>query len=128
MTPTKPYDLLGGAEGVRRLVNVFYDIVERDPAAKPLLQMHLENSGLAHAREEQYLFLSGFLGGPQLYFEHHGHANVKLPHAHLKITGIERDAWLSCMDKALKKVGTGTGTHDHLMMVFGRVAEALRKT
>ncbi len=128
MTSKKPYDLLGGAEGVRRLVNVFYDIVEHDPAARPLLQMHLENSGLAHAREEQYLFLSGFLGGPQLYFEHHGHANVKLPHAHLKITAVERDVWLSCMDKALTQMGAAAPVHAHLMTVFARVAEALRNT
>src|SRR5664279_2667082 len=93
-----PYQMIGGQAGVERLVKVFYDIVESDPAGASLMTMHNHGHGVAHAREAQFEFLSGFLGGPQLYAERHHHSNVRLMHAHLEIGTAERDAWLTCMD------------------------------
>ena len=66
-SPTQtPYDRIGGADGVRQLVKAFYDLVETEPEGAPLRVMHNQGNGLAHAREAQFMFLSGFLGGPQL--------------------------------------------------------------
>lgn len=90
-TKTTLYEMIGGESGVRNLVKVFYDFVESDPAGSPLLVMHNSGHGIAHAREAQFEFLSGFLGGPQLYFEHYRHSNVRTAHAHLKIGFVERD-------------------------------------
>jgi len=123
---TSPYQMMGGEAGVEQLVKTFYDIVESDPAGAPLMAMHSRGHGLAHAREAQFEFLSGFLGGPQLYLERHRHANVKQMHAHLNIGMIERDSWLTCMDRALTAVKTDAETHRLLMGHFRRVAEALR--
>ena len=92
-----PYQLIGGEVAVARLVKTFYDIVESDPAGASLMAMHNQGHGLAHAREAQFEFLSGFLGGPQLYLERHRHSNVRLMHAHLAIGTVERDSWLTCM-------------------------------
>mgnify|MGYP001181019521 CR=1 FL=1 len=78
------------------------------------------------ARQAQSEFLSGFLGGPQLYFERHRHSNVRQMHAHLAIGTAERDAWLACMDKALSIVAPDPETRRLLMGHFSRVAEALR--
>lgn len=122
---TMPYHLLGGEGGVHRLVNTFYDIVENDPAGAPLMVMHNRGSGLAHARQAQFEFLSGFLGGPQLYVEHHGHSNVRKMHEHLQITAVERESWLICMDKALAAHGAGAATHRTLMAHFTRIANML---
>lgn len=121
-----PYEMIGGEAGVERLVKVFYDLVESDPAGVPLVALHNRGHGLAHAREAQFEFLSGFLGGPQLYMERHRHTNVKHMHAHLAVGTLERDSWLICMDKALTAVGTDAETHELLMKHFTRVAEALR--
>ena len=118
------YEEIGGEEGVRRLVETFYDIVEAAPEGGALRVMHNEGNGLRHAREAQFLFLSGFLGGPQLYVEQFRHANVKQVHAHLHIGPAEAQSWLSCMDKALAKTA-GPETHKRLMQSFTRVAEAL---
>jgi len=121
-----PYQMLGGEAAVERLVQEFYDIVESDPAAASLLAMHNRGYGLAHARQVQFEFLSGFLGGPQLYFERHRHSNVRQMHAHLAIGTAEKDAWLACMDKALAAVVAESETRRLLMGHFSRVAEALR--
>ena len=120
-----PYDKVGGADGVRRLVKAFYDIVESDPAGAPLMVMHNQGHGLAHAREAQFEFLSGFLGGPQLYVEHHGHSNVRRMHAHLAVTKVERDSWLACMAKALAAHDLDDATRAALFTHFTRVADML---
>jgi hemoglobin len=117
--------MIGGEVGVEKLVKAFYDIVESDAAGVPLVAMHNQGHGLAHAREAQFEFLSGFLGGPQLYMERHRHSNVRLMHVHLSIGPVERDSWLICMDKALRAVEADSETHQFLMTHFRRVAEAL---
>lgn len=121
-----PYLMIGGEAGVEQLVKTFYDIVESDSAGASLMAMHNQGQGLAHARQAQFEFLSGFLGGPQLYLERHRHSNVRRMHAHLAIGTSERDAWLICMDKALTAVVADTETRSLLMGHFSRVAEALR--
>ena len=120
-----PYQRLGGEAGVRLLVNTFYDLVESRPEGQPLRVMHNEGSGLAHVRETQVMFLSGFLGGPQLYVEQYRHANVRQMHAHLAIGEAEADSWLTCMDMALEKTAD-EDTHRLLMTHFTRVANALK--
>lgn len=120
-----PYDRLGGEAGVRRLVETFYDLVESEPEGAPLRAMHNEGNGLAHAREAQFMFLSGFLGGPQLYVEQFHHSNVKQMHAHLEIGALEAGSWLSCMAKALEKTAD-EDTRRQLMQTFARIATALK--
>ena len=120
-----PYQRLGGEAGVRLLVNTFYDLVESRPEGQPLRVMHNEGSGLAHVRETQFMFLSGFLGGPQLYVEQFHHANVRQMHAHLAIGEAEAQSWLACMDMALQEVAD-EDTHRLLMTHFTRVANALK--
>jgi hemoglobin len=121
-----PYQMLGGEAAVERLVKEFYDIVESDPAGASLLAMHNRGHGLAHARQAQFEFLSGFLGGPQLYLERHRHSNVRRMHAHLAIGTAERDAWLTCMDKAVTAVVADSEIRGLLMGHFSRVADVLR--
>lgn len=123
-----PYLRLGGASAVRALVETFYDLVEREPVAASLRQMHLRGHGLAHAREAQFLFLSQFFGGPKLFLEANRHANVREMHAHLAIDAEARDAWLFCMDKALAETGTEAALAAELMTSFRRVAGILVNT
>ena len=120
-----PYDRIGGEAGVRRLVKVFYDLVESEPEGAPLRVMHNQGNGLAHAREAQFMFLSGFLGGPQLYVEQYRHSNVRQMHSHLAIGELEAQSWLACMEKALERTAD-EDTRRLLMQTFERVATALR--
>ena len=120
------YDRLGGEAGVRRLVEVFYDIVEGEEAGRELNLLHLRGHGVAHSRPEQFNFLSGFLGGPKLYAEKHGHSNVRRMHEHVAINAHARDAWLNCMDAALSRCGTDPETSAAIMAHFKSVAGVLK--
>ncbi|WP_373504918.1 group II truncated hemoglobin [Aestuariivirga sp.] len=120
-----PYERIGGEAGVRNLVKVFYDLVETEPEGAPLRVMHNQGNGLAHARDAQFMFLSGFLGGPQLYVEQHHHSNVRQMHAHLEIGPVEAQSWLACMEKALEQTADDE-TRRLLMQTFTRVANALK--
>ena len=119
------YQQMGGEVAVRHLVETFYDIVEHEPVGAPLALLHLRGHGVAHARREQFYFLSGFLGGPRLYVERHGHSDVRQMHAHVAIDQAARDAWLNCMALAIDRVGLSSEIGATLMKHFTRVADAL---
>ena len=119
------YDLIGGENGVKNLVQVFYDIVETNPEGHKLHLLHLRGNGVAHSRIEQFNFLSGFLGGPKLYVEKHGHSNVRTMHEHVEVTAEAKDIWLNCMSLAIDAIGMEASTKAKLMNNFTVVAERL---
>ena len=122
---TSLYELAGGEDGVRRLVETFYDIVEFEPAGRALHVLHLRGHGVAHSRVEQLNFLSGFLGGPRLYAQRWGHSNVREMHEHVEINAEAKDAWLQCMAMAIDRVGLPGDVKARLMTPFTRVATML---
>ncbi len=72
---TTPYVLLGCESAVQKLVDRFYDLMDEKKEVKPLREMHAKS--LRVSREKLHLFLSGWLGGPQLYVEKYGHSSIK---------------------------------------------------
>ena len=58
-----PYELLGGETGVLKLVDRFYDLMDEKKEVEILRKMHAKS--LRVSREKLFLFLSGWLGGPQ---------------------------------------------------------------
>ncbi len=118
-------DQLGGEPALRRLVNRVYDLVETDPRGANLMRLHFRGHGLAHVREEQFAFLSGFLGGRRYYEEKHGSMEVRLMHAHVPIALEDAESWLTLMDQAIADEGH-TGPHvERMRMAFRRVAMIL---
>ena len=93
---------IGGDTVLHKLVNDFYDLVETLPQGAKLRLLHARGHGLVHAREEQFNFMSGFMGGRRHYMEKHGHLNLKQSHEHLPITEQDAEDWLFCMDRALE--------------------------
>ncbi len=89
----------GEGEGLRKLVDLFYDLMDRLPEAKTVRAMHPAN--LETARDKLARFLSGWLNGPDTYVEKYGPIHIPRAHTHLAIGTAERDAWLLCMEKAL---------------------------
>ena len=120
------YDQVGGADGLRKLVNSFYDIVESDPEGEPVHVLHLKGMGVSHLRKAQFEFLCGFLGGPQLYVERNGHSNNKKIHEHIEIGTPEVESWLICMEKAMKQTGVEEALAGRLMKIFRVAAENLK--
>jgi hemoglobin len=94
-----PFEWIGGEAGVRSLVDRFYDLMDSEPEAAGIRALHPPD--LAGSREKLWLFLVGWLGGPPLYVERHGHPRLRARHLPFPIGEAERDAWMWCMDRAL---------------------------
>lgn len=120
------YDRVGGEAGIRALVETFYDIIEKEPEGQVLHLLHMRGQGVAHSRIEQFNFLSGFLGGPQLYVEKYGHSDVREMHEHVEIDAEARDTWLKCMGIAIDRVGLNVEVKAALMAHFEPVAAKLK--
>jgi hemoglobin len=116
---------IGGEETLRTLVGHFYDLVETHPDGRNLLRLHQNGHGLNHAREEQFNFLCGFLGGRRHYLEKHQHMNVKLMHEHVPVREEDAVQWLACMDRAMELTGLAPELADRLHAAFRNVAFAL---
>ena len=93
------YELVGGADGTRALVDRFYDFMDSLPEAKTIRAMHA--ASLHVSREKLFLFLSGWLGGPPLYIQRFGHPRLRARHLPFAIDEAARDAWMLCMTRAL---------------------------
>ncbi|MGH8952067.1 MAG: group II truncated hemoglobin [Acidimicrobiia bacterium] len=117
-----PYEEIGGDEGVRSLVETFYDIVEEEsPNLRAMLPKNTSTS-----RQKLYEFLSGWLGGPQLYTERRGHPRLRLRHMPFDIGSPEAEEWMRCMMKAVGSIGAGARLTAYLEAELGRTALAMR--
>ncbi|MFD1017872.1 globin domain-containing protein [Thalassobacillus hwangdonensis] len=90
------YEAIGGRDTVEVLVDAFYQHVGKHPALIPIFP-----SDLTETARKQKQFLTQFFGGPALYTEEHGHPMLRARHLPFEITPTRKDAWLSCMEKAL---------------------------
>jgi hemoglobin len=101
-TPDRtPYDLIGGDEALRRVVERFYALMDEAPEFYGIRKLHPED--LAGSTTKLYYFLSGWLGGPQLYAERIGSPMLRARHLPFPIGAAERDQWLACMRRALEE-------------------------
>lgn len=100
-TVVTPYQLIGGEPTVRALVKRFYQLMEELPEAYAIRKLHPQD--LSGSEEKLFMYLSGWLGGPQLYIERHGHPRLRARHLPFPIAAQERDQWLLCMRLAMKE-------------------------
>jgi hemoglobin len=94
-----PYELLGGEEALRRLVERFYAYMNELPEARGIRKLHAAD--LSGAKDKLFKFLSGWTGGPDLFVQEFGHPRLRARHFPFAIGVAERDQWMLCMDKAL---------------------------
>lgn len=118
------YEHIGGAEQVRRLVDRFYDLMETLPEAQGVRAMHPENT--SGSRQKLYEFMSGWLGGPQLYMEKHGQPRLRASHMPFTVGDAERDQWLLCMRTALDEVVVDAGLRERLYANLAKIAQHIR--
>lgn len=97
-TETTPYEVFGGAEGIRGLVDRFYDLMDLEEYAAGVRALH--PGSLDGSRDKLFEYLSYWLGGPQDYVEKRGHPRMRARHMPFAIGDAERDAWLACMRRA----------------------------
>lgn len=118
------YDWLGGDAAVRSLVDRFYDLMDLEPAYTELRAVH--GSTLDEARDKLYWFLSGWLGGPNLYIEQFGHPRLRARHLPFSIGIIERDQWVACMSRAMSELGVDPDLQARLQQSFFQTADWMR--
>lgn len=119
-----PYELLGGADGVRTLVERFYQIMDTLPEAARIRALH--PADLGGSTDKLYKFLSGWLGGPALYVEEFGHPMLRARHLPFPIETADRDAWLLCMKHALDEVKLEPLARMQLDQAFYKTADHMR--
>jgi hemoglobin len=118
------YELMGGEQKVRELVDRFYDLMDELDEAKELRAMHANN--LKASREKLFLFLSGWLGGPDLYVRQYGHPRLRGRHMPFSIGVAERDQWMLCMNRAMEEVGMEEGLRKTLGEALWKTADFMR--
>ena len=119
-----PYQLIGGAPVVKRIVERFYDLMEEDPAAAGIRAMHADDLG--PMRERLFEFLSAWLGGPTTYFERPDAKCIGSAHAPFAIGESERDQWMACMRQALNETEMDKDVREIVDQALFRMADSLR--
>ncbi len=119
-----PFDWIGGEAQVRALVDRFYDLMDLEPGYAALRASH--GSDLTSAREKLFMFLCGWLGGPQYYVERHGHPMLRARHLPFSIGIKERNQWVACMDQAMGEVGVDPQLRERLYDSFMQTADWMR--
>ena len=119
-----PYEIIGGEAGVRELVDHFYDHMDQLDAAKDVRKLHAKS--LRVSREKLFLFLSGWLGGPDLYVQKYGHPRLRARHLPFSIGIRERDQWMHCMRKALDDMDLDKAFRERLENAFISTADHMR--
>jgi len=118
------YQRIGRAEKVRELVTRFYQLMDGLPEAYGIRKMHADN--LQSANDKLFKFLSGWMGGPQLFVEEYGHPMLRRRHLPFAIDDAARDQWMLCMNQALVDVVNDAVLRQELSEAFTKVADHMR--
>lgn len=119
------YQRLGSDDAViRRIVDAFYDFMDREPAVAELRALH--PADLTGSRDKLYWFLCGWSGGEPHYVTRFGHPRLRARHLPFAIASRERDQWLQCMAQALQTRGIETGLRDEFLAALVPVADWMR--
>ncbi len=118
--PASTFERIGGDEGLQLLVEKFYDNIEFIPEAKLIRDLHPKD--LRSSREKLFMFLSGWMGGPDRYIAAFGHPRLRARHLPFAIGPEERDQWLMCMQRALDEMAIDSMFKQQLMSSFSQTA------
>jgi hemoglobin len=124
MNEQTPYELIGAESGVRELVDRFYDYMDSETEAAVVRSLHAKS--LRASREKLFLFLSGWLGGPDRYVQKYGHPMLRRRHLPFAIGKRERDQWMHCMRKALDDMPIEDRLKQKLAQAFMATADHMR--
>ncbi len=120
------YRALGEEQGIRQLVDHFYDLMSSDPTYQTIWHWHVEDRETM--RDKLAVFLSGWTGGPRLYKSKYGAIGIPRVHAHLKVGSAERDQWLQCMRGALVRNEYPAELVEYMIRQLSIPAERVRQT
>ncbi len=104
------YEMIGGEETIRKIVETFYPKVQADPLLAPLFP-----EDIRPVMEKQFMFLTQFCGGPRLYSDTYGPPMMRARHLPFEITKERADAWLDCMQRTLEEIGMAPELRELMM-------------
>ena len=113
--PQSVYEILGGEEPLRLMVDAFYEKVETDPILRPMYP-----ADLAESKRRLFLFLVQFFGGPARYSEERGHPRLRMRHFPFAIDCQARDHWLGHMRAAIDETGIKEPARSQMRDYFER--------
>lgn len=119
-----PYEQLGGGERLRQLVDFFYDRMDAD--SPTLRAMHPADD--SNSRRNLFDFLSGWMGGPDLYTQRKGHPKLRMRHLPFHIGSDEASEWMRCMRAAFDSVGVDEPLRGYLDTRLEQTANHVRNT
>lgn len=114
------YEQLGREDGVRALVDTFYDTMDTLPEAATIRAMHARD--LSESRRKLWMFLVGRFGGPPLYEQESGHPRLRARHLPFVVGPDEAGQWVTCMDRALADRVADDALRAELAAFFRQVA------
>jgi hemoglobin len=118
------YEDIGGVDKIDELVDRFYDLMALESQFQGIRSMHPQD--LSTSREKLKFFLTGWMGGPDIYSPKHGNPMLRARHLPFKIGISERDQWLACMYRALEECGIESNIAKQLEESFFNTANWMR--
>jgi len=115
-----PFDAIGGASTVRRIVNRFYDLMDTDPAYAELREIHAPD--LTPTRGSLAGFLDGWLGGPRDWFEANPGRCMMSMHATVPVSRNSAGQWVDAMGRALDEAEVEPTLKALIKQAFGNMA------
>lgn len=115
-----PYQSIGGEDAILSLVDRFYFYMDTLPEAAGIRKMHAKS--LTNAKSKLFKFLTGWLGGPDLFIREFGHPRLRMRHFPFPIGISERDQWMLCMTKALDEMPMDAELRANLHAALGNLA------
>lgn len=119
------YENIGGQETVRKIVAIFYDLMDTDPRYAELRALH--GPDLTRTRKSLEGYLTGWFGGPRHWFEENPGRCIMSVHSGVKITKVTAQQWVDAMSTALRQSGVETGIGVRLSIGMARVAGAMAR-
>lgn len=118
------YEAIGGDATVRALTDRFYDLMDSLPEAARCRAVHPPD--LTGSRQKLYDYLTGYLGGPPVYVEKHGHPMLRRRHFIAEIGPAERDEWLLCFRLAMEETIANAKLRDIIWAPVERLAHHMQ--
>jgi hemoglobin len=112
-----PFTVMGGREGIDRVVEAFYAHVEADVVLRPVYPENLE-PGKTHLK----LYLEEWLGGAPVYSTEFGHPRLRMRHLPFRVTPEGTGRWLRHMRLAMQECGVDEATARQVFAAMGPLA------
>jgi hemoglobin len=115
-----PYDMIGGTAPIQEIVDLFYELMETDPAYAELRALHAED--LSPMRASLTAFLAAWMGGPRDWFEQRPGKCLMSAHKGVTISPETARQWAEAMRRAIESSSVDRGFGAKLASALGDLA------